>query len=185
MEVDDDNNADDYEPESSLIIPIHSSDLFLEIFADELPSISVLRQILKDEHCGGTIFADAATLYMQTKKPRDCVTLLEDANELEASSKEEKVRVLAASGIAILQLDDSVSNKNADEIFTQAGKIDTFAPMTWMGRGLLNLTKQKLDQAKFFFLTTLKQCGPVLPALLGMAAVLYNEADCVGAIVRF
>jgi RNA polymerase-associated protein CTR9 len=49
--------------------------------------------------------------------------------------------------------------------------------MTWIGRGMLNVSTGRLDQAKFFFQTTLKQCGPVLPALLGMAAVSYGERE--------
>lgn len=46
---------------------------------------------------------------------------------------------------------------------------------------MLNLSMGRMDQAKFFFQTTLKQCGPVLPALLGMAAVLFGEGDFQGA----
>lgn len=53
--------------------------------------------------------------------------------------------------------------------------------MTWAGRGILNLQFGRLDQARFFFDTTLKQCGQVLPALLGMAAVLYGEGNYEGA----
>jgi len=70
---------------------------------------------------------------------------------------------------------------DADRLFTHAGKVDTFFPMTWIGRGMLNLSVGRLDQAKFFFQTTLKQCGPVMPSLLGMAAVLYGERDYKGA----
>ncbi|OEU21277.1 TPR-like protein [Fragilariopsis cylindrus CCMP1102] len=47
--------------------------------------------------------------------------------------------------------------------------------MTWMGRGMLNLSANRLEQARFFFDTTLKECGKVLPALLGLAAVCYLE----------
>lgn len=45
--------------------------------------------------------------------------------------------------------------------------------------------KERRDQAKFFFQTTLKQCGPVMPALLGMGAVLYNEGDYKGAQEKY
>jgi RNA polymerase-associated protein CTR9 len=69
----------------------------------------------------------------------------------------------------------------ADHRFTSAGKVDTLFPMTWMGRGMLNLSVGRMDQAKFFFDTTLKQCGKVLPALLGMAAVLFGEKNYQGA----
>jgi RNA polymerase-associated protein CTR9 len=75
--------------------------------------------------------------------------------------------------------------EDADRLFTQASKVDTFFPMTWIGRGMLNLSSGRLDQAKFFFQTTLKQCGPVMPALLGMAAVLYGEGDYKGAQARY
>ena len=40
---------------------------------------------------------------------------------------------------------------------------------------MYNLFSGRLDQARFFFDTTLKQCGPVLPGLLGMASVLFQE----------
>lgn len=46
---------------------------------------------------------------------------------------------------------------------------------------MLNLSMGRLDQARFFFDTTLKQCGQVLPALLGMGAVLSGEKDYQGA----
>ena len=46
---------------------------------------------------------------------------------------------------------------------------------------MFNLSMGRLDQARFFFDTTLKHCGQVLPALLGMAAVLYGEEDFKGA----
>jgi RNA polymerase-associated protein CTR9 len=112
------------------------------------------------------------------------------------ANKADKVRVLAATGIVTLLAAARDSDNNptggtsshtttatshntdwqaADQKFTQAGKVDTFFPMTWVGRGLLNLQRSSLDQAKFFFQTTKKQCGPVLPALLGMAAVYLAE----------
>lgn len=71
--------------------------------------------------------------------------------------------------------------QQADQKFTQATKVDNLFPMTWVGRAMLNLANGRYDQAKFFFQTTLKQCGPVLPALLGMAAVAYNEGDYAAA----
>jgi RNA polymerase-associated protein CTR9 len=42
---------------------------------------------------------------------------------------------------------------------------------------MLNLSIERFDQAKFFFETTLKHCGMVLPALLGMACVYFKEGD--------
>jgi Tetratricopeptide repeat len=73
----------------------------------------------------------------------------------------------------------------ADAKFTNAAKLDTFWPMTWIGRGMLNLEKLQIDQARFFFQTTEKQCGPVIPALLGMAAVLFSEGDYKGAQSKY
>lgn len=63
----------------------------------------------------------------------------------------------------------------------RAGKVDQLFPMTWVGRGMMNLSIGRVDQARFFFETTLRQCGQVLPALLGMAAVRYREKDYGGA----
>ena len=65
----------------------------------------------------------------------------------------------------------------ADNYFTRASKLNQLFPMTWIGRGMMNLSIERLDQAKFFFETTLKHCGMVLPALLGMACVYYKEGD--------
>jgi tetratricopeptide (TPR) repeat protein len=65
----------------------------------------------------------------------------------------------------------------ADNHFTRASKLNQLFPMTWIGRGMLNLSIERFDQAKFFFETTLKHCGMVLPALLGMACVYFKEGD--------
>jgi len=70
----------------------------------------------------------------------------------------------------------------AESRFTRATKVDQFFPMTWMGRGMHNLALGRLDQARFFFDTILKQCGQVLPALLGMAAVKYAEENYKAAL---
>ena len=79
------------------------------------------------------------------------------AQQREASDKNEELRVLA------------------DRHFTNATKIEQIFPMTWIGRGMLNLSVERLEQARFFFETTLRECGQVLPALLGMACVHYKE----------
>jgi RNA polymerase-associated protein CTR9 len=63
----------------------------------------------------------------------------------------------------------------AEDKFTAATRLDQLYPMTWVGKGMLNVLNHKLDQARYFFETTLKHIGPVLPALLGMAAVEYSE----------
>lgn len=168
--------------EESLIIPIKSSnndDLFIEMFPDEVSqtSAAVLKQVLRDEQAAGSVWAESALFYSQNKQAADALAVLEEACELE-TSKQERVRLLAACGIAhLMDNPDEIQQQQADQRFTQAGKIDTFFPMTWIGRGLLNWGKGGADQAKFFFQTTLKQCGPVLPALLGMAAVLYGQGD--------
>jgi RNA polymerase-associated protein CTR9 len=171
--------------EESLIIPIQSKDgLFIEMFPDEVAqtSVAVLKQVLRDEAASGDLWAASALFYSQNKQAADALAVLEDACELETNDKQERVRLLAACGIAhLMENPDEIQQQQADQRFTQAGKIDTFFPMTWIGRGLLNWGKGGADQAKFFFQTTLKQCGPVLPALLGMAAVLYGQGDYEGA----
>lgn len=107
-------------------------------------------------------------------------------------TREERVRLFASAGIAHLtqaqqSLDRSGSEPKdelrsmADNRFTHSSTVDNLFPMTWMGRGMLNLSTGRLEQAKFFFDTTLKECGEVLPALLGLAAVLYLERNYEGA----
>ncbi len=194
---------------SSLIIPISSSatskDLFIEIFPEEIADVSssTLLQILKDEDAALDVWADAALLYLQQKQSRESSIILQAACDRPSGNREERVRILASAGIAYLtqaaQLSTSGSAPGASKLpgavadprdelrgladnrFTNASKVDTLFPMTWMGRGMLNLSVGRVDQARFFFDTTLKQCGPVLPALLGMAAVLYGDKDFKGA----
>ena len=193
----------------SLIIPIKSSSSssssstqgqFVEIFPEEIPGIqsSTILQVLKDEQADLNTWADAALLYMQQQKSRESSTILQAACDHPEGNAEQRVRILASAGIALLtQAQQSQSTapggtgrpggdqeelrSMADNRFTHASKLDTLFPMTWIGRGMLNLSAARLDQARFFFDTTLKQCGPVLPALLGMAAVLYGEKDCRGS----
>ena len=213
--VDDDDDvemadaAEDAEQDElypSLIIPVtssnNSSNLFVEIFPEELPDIasSTILQVLKDEDAELDTWADAALLYMQQNQSRESSTILQAACDHPDGNKHQKVRILASAGIALLtQAQASQSSapggmpkrpggdpkdefrSMADDRFTHASKVDTLFPMTWIGRGMLNLSLTRLDQARFFFDTTLKQCGAVLPALLGMAAVLYGEKDFQGA----
>jgi len=155
--------------------------------------------VLKDEDAELSTWADAALLYMQQRQSRESSTILQAAVDHPGGNREQKVRILASAGIALLtQAQQSQATapggikrpgadpkdelrSMADNRFTNASKVDTLFPMTWIGRGMLNLSVTRLDQARFFFDTTLKQCGPVLPALLGMAAVLYGEKDFKGA----
>ena len=185
--------------------------LFVEIFPDEMSRIPVakLLQVLRDEKADFPTWSDAGLFYMQQKQARQALAVLEEACDLTAiTEKSDKVHILAATGIAHLAASNlatgsgginSLSSKSskrtddpktelrqrADEKFTKASKMDTFFPMTWIGRGMLNLEKRQFDQARFFFQTTEKQCGPVLPALLGMAAVLFAEGDYQGALAKY
>ena len=69
----------------------------------------------------------------------------------------------------------------ADARFTKADTINQVNPMTWIGRGMLNLAVNR-KQARFFFETmTLRAYGEILPALIGMAAVKFMEKDYRGA----
>lgn len=73
----------------------------------------------------------------------------------------------------------------AEDRFTAATRLDQLYPMTWVGKGMLNVLNHKLDQARYFFETTLKHIGPVLPALLGMAAVEYAEGKYRDALALY
>ncbi|KAL7562218.1 hypothetical protein ACA910_013472 [Epithemia clementina (nom. ined.)] len=209
------NGDDNDEEDRSLRIPITSSSsnstepLYVEIFPEEMSGIPAtkLLQVLKDEKANFSIWADAGLLYMQQKHARQALAVLEEACDLTTiTEKSDILHSLAATGIAHLAASNLAtgsggisSNKSskrnddpkselrqrADEKFTKASKIDTFFPMTWIGRGMLLLEKNQFDQARFFFQTTEKQCGLVLPALLGMAAVLFAEKDFKGAQAKY
>mmetsp|Transcript_40299 Transcript_40299/g.97305 ORF Transcript_40299/g.97305 Transcript_40299/m.97305 type:complete len:1294 (+) Transcript_40299:108-3989(+) len=182
----------------SLIIPIKSSpgsDNFVEIFPEEITETasSTLLQVLKDEDADLSVWADAALLYVQYKQhARDASTILQAGCERTGGTDEERVRLFASAGIAHLTHAQLTAGKKgsaanddlssmADNHFTNSSKIDNLYPMTWMGRGMLNLSAGRLDQARFFFETTLKEYDRVLPALLGLAAVLYLENNFVEA----
>lgn len=190
----------------SLIIPIKSSgkdgNQFIEIFPEEISETksSSILQVLKDEDADLSVWADSALQYIQHKQhAQDAAQILEAGCErAEKGTKEDRVRIFAAAGIAHLtaaqeggggggggggntatkqanlDLREELTSK-ADNRFTLSSKVDNLYPMTWMGRGMLNLSANRLEQARFFFDTTLKECGKVLPALLGLAAVCYLE----------
>lgn len=187
--------------------------LFVEVFADELAdtSANTLLQVLKDEKADAKVYGDAGLLYMQQHLARESLLLLQEACDQLLSSGvasanatvQDRVRLLACTGIAYLasasssllkssggslgKTNDALdeSRQQADLKFTQAGKVDTVFPITWMGRGMLNLALEKHDVARFFFQTTLDQCGPVLPALLGMGAVMYGQGQYREALQQY
>ena len=174
----------------SLITPITSTATepnFIEIFPEELKDISpsTLLQVLQDENAGASVWADAGLSYMQQGMAEESSAILQAACDRDDRNRGQRVRLLASAGIAVQATHKGVVGKPeedeqlslADQRFTAASKVDTFYPMTWMGRGTLNFKVNRLEQARFFFDTTLKQKGPVLPALLGMASVLYKEGN--------
>ncbi|KAL3919817.1 MAG: hypothetical protein SGILL_003565 [Bacillariaceae sp.] len=200
-------DAVDAAVEPSLIIPIKSGskpDQFIEIFPEEMPDIpaSTLLGVLKDEDADLGVWADAGLKYIEHKQhARDAAQVLEAAcQNAEKGSKDDRVRIFAAAGIAHLtaaqeeaggadtsggkraehDLREELTSK-ADNRFTLSSKVDNLYPMTWIGKGMLNLQHNRLEQARFFFDTTLKECGKVLPALLGMASVMYLERNYQGA----
>eukprot|EP00980_Cylindrotheca_fusiformis_P000285 scaffold66_cov115-Cylindrotheca_fusiformis.AAC.17 len=189
------DDADDTVDSPSLIIPIKSSSSgsFIEIFPEEMTetSSSTLLQVLKDEDASLSVWADAALLYVQHKQhARDASAILQAGCEHPGGTDEERKRLFASAGIAHLthaqqtavakrggsSAKDDLSSM-ADNHFTQSSKIDNLYPMAWMGRGMLNLFAGRLEQAGFFFDTTLNECGRILPALLGLAAVAYLEKN--------
>lgn len=191
---------------TSLIISITSGEagksLFVEIFPEELKDVPVatLLKVLQAEQADVDVWVNAAVMYMQGKCKRDSLTLLQAAED------KKDVLVLAATGIAHLANDTAASdsaigssaardrvgqnrleeaqnpiNLFADQKFTQADGLNSIFPMTWVGRGMLNLMAGRAAPAKFFFQTTVKERGPVLPGLLGLAAVLFVEGKFVAA----
>ena len=73
----------------------------------------------------------------------------------------------------------------AEDRLSQATRMDQLYPMTWVGKGMLNVYNGRVDQARYFFETTLKHIGPVLPALLGMAAVEFAEGNHQKALALY
>ena len=129
-----------------------------------------------------------AVLLPRRLVPR-CIVLRIPAKVL-GGDKNDRVRLLASTGIAHLTqvtfragsssttggVEGDNNNKAlADDRFTQATRIDQLYPMTWIGKGMLNAFNGRLDQARYFFDTTLKHVGPVLPALL--ASVKFYEKN--------
>jgi len=194
---------------SSSSVPSDEQPNFIEIFPEEISNVpsSTLSKVLTDEDAPLSIWSDAALMYVQNRSTVSGSDLLQEACKREeagvsGANNADRVRTLASAGIALLtqvnrggdasasstkdakdiaQRDEDV-RQASDKQFNRATKIDGLFPMTWIGRGLLHLTADRVDQAQFFFETTLKQCGQVLPALLGMAAVRYKKEDYAGAL---
>lgn len=106
----------------SLIVPIQSSeDLFVEIFPEEMTQTSPvdLLQVLKNEKADTDIWTYASLLYMQQKRARESLTILEEAPIDKDRNK--RVQVLASTGIAHLAVNNN--QEDADEMFTKAGKM--------------------------------------------------------------
>lgn len=195
----------------SLIIPITTSTtnnydpathtgLFIEIFPEEISQIrpESLATVLRDESSSIKTWCEASLLYIQTKKERDGYELLNNAIDqnngelLLGSNTNDKLRLLASAGISALSYSHRLyasGEKREEELrsvadarFTKADNINQVYPPTWIGRGMLNLSLGRVDQARFFFeQLTLRECGEILPALLGMAAVKFAEKDYAGA----
>lgn len=187
--------------QSSLIIPItsggaSSNNLFVEIFPEEMPETpsSTLLKVLQDEDAPLNVWADAALLYIQHKQhAREASAILQAGCDRPGGSREERARLFASAGISHLTQAQQATTRSsggepkdelrimADNRFTQSTKVDNLFPMTWMGKGMWSLSGGNLNGARFFFDTLLKQKGRVLPALLGLAAVMYLEKDYAGA----
>lgn len=130
------------------------------------------------------------------REGHDLLNLAVDTHDLiMGSNTNDKLRLLASAGISALSLSNALLSKGggetsheeelrsiADARFTKADNINQVYPPTWIGRGMLNLALGRVDQARFFFeQLTLRECGEILPALLGMAAVKFAERDYTGS----
>ena len=179
--------------------PITQSGLILEIFPEEMNAVrpEQLSQVLRDESSPIQTWCAASLLYIQLKKEREGCELLNgavddtDGDVMMGSNTADKLRLLASAGISALALANRLIASGtreeelrtvADARFTKADNINQVYPPTWIGRGMLNLALGRVDQARFFFeQLTLRECGEILPALLGMAAVKFAEKDYAGA----
>lgn len=125
MEVDEPQE----EEQTSLIIPITTStkskDLFVEIFSDEISDIKAetLLQVLRDEDANLEVYTDAALMYMNQKLPRDSSHILQAACDVPGGNREQKSRILASAGIALLMQSADKERSLADHRFTSAGKV--------------------------------------------------------------
>ena len=174
----------------SLQIPLASSSNgnFIEVFPEELPETpaATLLPILKDEQASLDVWADVALGYIRSNSSTSAAAILQAGCDKKSSDNDnvddntKLVRLWASAGICHLAQHWQSSSSNekeddwialADAKFTHSSKLDNLYPMTWMGKGLLNVVLGRKEQAHFFLETTLKQCGRILPALLGLAAV--------------
>ncbi|KAL7487357.1 hypothetical protein ACHAW6_012955 [Cyclotella cf. meneghiniana] len=186
--------------------PSTKSGLFIEIFPEELATAGgggirpdQLSQVLRDESAPIQTWCEASLLYIRMKKEREGCDLLNGAVDKEGgedimlgSNTADKLRLLASAGISALALANRLASSGekreeelrsvADARFTKADNINQVYPPTWIGKGMLNLALGRVDQARFFFeQLTMRECGEILPALLGMAAVKFAEKDYAGA----
>ncbi|GMH52292.1 hypothetical protein TL16_g01201 [Triparma laevis f. inornata] len=87
---------------------------------------------------------------------------------------------------ALLKAKIEEMHSEAQDLFTQADKINQFYSTTWCSKGRMLLSQytkkndtgvQALERAKYYFNTAERESGEVLPALMGMANVMYLEGS--------
>ena len=114
------------------------------------------------------------------------------------NSKLDRIRVLNAQAsvsvslgvLASSQRDAEEHYARANDLFTSCDQIDQFSPTTWIGKAACILAKevnakevdpQAIQRAKFHFDNAQNNLGPILPCLLGHAALSLLNKDYASA----
>ncbi|GMH54927.1 hypothetical protein TrST_g3708 [Triparma strigata] len=144
------------------------------------------RQNLPEEHdqvCQAGIKLDQS-LNMKTEKDKEALMSLYCSLASSRITSAERLKQSSNLDPSVLKAKIEEIQSQAQDLFTQADKIDQFYSTTWCSKGRMLLSQYNkkasdgvatLERAKYYFETSLRESGRVLPALMGMANVMYLE----------
>ncbi|KAJ3083117.1 protein required for normal CLN1 and CLN2 G1 cyclin expression, partial [Quaeritorhiza haematococci] len=181
-------------------IPIRDSDEAVEVDTNDLTENgAAIIKILRDERAPLKLFLEFALEYYKRNMVDEFESFLKEGLEAanETPRDQEKFHLLLLNALAgnyIIRAKsvtgDKTSEKealygSATELFNAADQLNTREPFTLLGKGLLLLAKDQLDQAAYQFSVVLSQDQNNVAALLGQGAVLFRKNDIKRALTCF
>ncbi|KAF8939465.1 protein required for normal CLN1 and CLN2 G1 cyclin expression [Dissophora ornata] len=183
-----------YHPQSNstLEIPLRGSDNVLEISRSNLPSPSELFDILRAEEAPLRNYVLFALEYARQKNVDSAISVLSDGLNVEYETNPRprlplhnllaslNIRKAYQSGITPQERNAFWSE--ATRHLGAAEKINPKDDTTWISKGLLLLARNSLDDAYRHFKQVLGENSRSIPALLGMARILFIRENYIQAL---
>ena len=181
---------------TSIEIPIRGKDEVVEVTLDELPpEASEIVLILKQEQAPLKLWHEFAIAYYERGNRDACRDVLIEAALPEVLHKfpgTKTGRVGLLVSLASYYVNLAACERNAQlkqehllqatARFNEADGIDVEQPLTWLGKGVFLLVRNELDRAVYQFNKILSTSPDFIPAMLGVAAVSFNNKEYAKAL---